>query len=86
MLGVASSRIALTSSSVTSGLRSSRSRAIAPQSAPKSSEIAVELGDRHAEVENEQRDRDRKHTVAERLDPPGLPATAHGDDFAARRS
>jgi hypothetical protein len=43
----------------------------------------IELGLGNADVENEQRDRDREHTVAERLGPAGVPAVAHGAAFDA---
>ena len=34
-----------------------------------------------ADIQNEQRDRDREHAVAERLDPAGLPPVAHNGEF-----
>ena len=43
----------------------------------------IELGLGNADVENEQRDRDREHTVAERLGPAGVPAVAHRAAFDA---
>ena len=39
-------------------------------------EIA-ELGLRYRNLEDQQRDRDREHAVAERLDPAGAPTIAH---------
>ena len=41
-------------------------------------EIA-ELGLRHSNLEDQQRDRDREHAVTERLDPAGPPTISHAE-------
>ena len=42
---------------------------------------SLEVALRDADLQNEQRDRDREHPIAERLDPSGSPAVAHATCF-----